>query len=392
VCWFTLQLQDLVTKSSRLTLGLMSGTSADGVDIAACEVSVRERILRNLAAETYPYPTQLRHDVLRLASSQSVEIKEMMTLSQQLGYFYSEVIDQFLESLQLQSHRPELIGSHGQTIAHLGERQKLGDFSSYATLQLGEAEIIAKRSGIVTVSDFRSGDIAVRGAGAPLTPIYHALRFAEPGKNCAVVNIGGIANVTLLKSDGNVIGSDSGPGNCLIDVYISRHSGQPFDRNGDTARRGNAHLELANKLAGNPLFSRRIPRSYDRAEVIRLIEAGESKSVLDELPLEDAIATLSHLTSITIRQTIAALSEDTLPESILVCGGGAFNSYLMDLLRQEFDLIPVSSTSEYGSDPDFVEAEAFAYLANLTLDSIAGNLPQVTGASRPAILGKISQP
>jgi anhydro-N-acetylmuramic acid kinase len=370
----------------------MSGTSADGVDIAACEVNTSEHALKTHAAATFSYPPDLRRDLLRLSAAGSVELGELTILSLGLGRFYSDMIRQFINASQLQLSAIDLIGSHGQTIAHFGEPRHSGAYSGYATLQIGEAEIIAKETGIVTVSDFRSGDIAVGGAGAPLAPIYHALRFVEAGECRAIVNIGGIANVTLLRRGGEVSGSDCGPGNCLLDDFMQKHTDREFDRGGKIASKGEVQGKLLEHFLASPLFSRRLPRSHDRAEWLRLLSEANIVAELNELKLEDAMATLSMLTAISIRNTIAALAGNDQPLLVLACGGGALNEHLMKQLADLLAPARLESTAAYGSDPEFVEAEAFAYFANMTLDAQPANLPNITGAKRPALLGKISQP
>ncbi len=384
--------RSLTKKLSRVTLGMMSGTSADGIDIAACDVNTSERTLRNLASATIDYPDALRNEILTLSMAASVELRELMLLSLKLGHFYADSVIEFIESNGLTKEKIDLIGSHGQTVAHLSEVQEVGGTQSYATLQLGDADVIAKRTGLLTVSDFRSGDIAVAGAGAPLTPIYHALRFSELGHCRAVVNIGGIANATLLQKDGSVQGSDCGPGNCLLDHLIRTQTGKPFDRDGQTAAQGTPSPELVDQLLHLSLFTRPIPRSYDRGEIIALLSDPAVEQQLRDLSLEDAMATLSLLTATTIRNTITALAGTEWPDSILLCGGGALNKHLGETLAELVKPVSVVSTARFGSDPQFVEAEAFAYLANLALDSEPGNLTAVTGAARPAVLGKISQP
>jgi anhydro-N-acetylmuramic acid kinase len=371
---------------------MMSGTSADGVDIAACEVNCGDRSLRNVGASTYPYPEELRSNVLRLAGSERVEKRELMGLSLQLGSFYANMIGRFLAERAIDPNGIDLIGLHGQTIGHLADRQQFGEYAGYATLQVGEAELVAKHTGIVTVSDFRSADIAVGGAAAPLAPIYHALRFSRDGVCRAVVNIGGIANVTVLLPDGSVKASDSGPGNCLLDEYIRRQTGAAFDRDGKIAGHGSVQTKLAAGLLANPLLSRRIPRSYDRGEMVRLLDDTAYRKELERFSLEDAMATLSHMTVATLNDTTEGLRGGCELNSVLVCGGGALNRHLTTELSTIFKPAVVASTVEFGSDPEFVEAEAFAYLANLTLDSLPGNLPQVTGAEHAVVLGKISQP
>lgn len=381
-------LSELLTVPTRRTLGLMSGTSMDGLDIACCEVALAEKSLRTIAATTIPYPTELRNALAKIVSSGKVRLVELVALSTAWGEFAAESVDQFLSDNDL-TDKIDLIGSHGQTAAHLSEPLDFAGGSYRGSLQIGDAEIIAKRLGVVTISDFRSGDLAVGGSGAPLAPIYHQQRFAAPNETRLIVNIGGIANVTLLEGADRCIASDVGPGNCLIDYIMQSALDKPFDEDGEVAAQGEVDQELLERLATHSLFQRPLPGSLDRAEVLKL---------LDEIPPEmrakhtnSLIATLTELTARLIAQQTARLSEKT-PDGVFVCGGGRFNQTLMKHLRNYFSGSIVSGTESLGADPRFVEAECFAWLANLTLESKAGNLPQVTGASRSVVLGKISLP
>ncbi len=207
-----------------------------------------------------------------------------------------------------------------------------------------------------------------------------------------MVNIGGIANITLLKNDGECIATDTGPGNCLLDTVVRDRTDQRYDDSGKLASTGAIDDVLLAKLLQAEVLRRRLPVSHDRGEILRLLEDEDFSIRMNNLNTEDLLATLGELTSITIRRATDQFFGSAAPDSVIVCGGGAHNSYLMRRLQYHFAHSRVVSAAEFGVDVDFVEAEAFAYLANLTLSSLSGNLPQVTGASRTAILGKISLP
>lgn len=385
-------LEEVLSKRSRLTLGLMSGTSADGLDIAYCEVNVSNHSLKNLASETILYPSHLREKILTIARARHVDLAELLALSSYLGHFYADAIELFCRQHEVTKRGVDLVGSHGQTIAHLSRPLQYLDRSVTGTLQIGEAEVIAKRLGAITVSDFRNGDIALGGSGAPLTPIYHRAVFSQEGKINAVVNIGGIANITLLKSDGECVATDTGPGNCLLDTVVKNRTAQRFDDSGKLASSGTIDEVLLSMFLQTEVLQRKLPVSHDRGEILRMLDDEDIAKSIDKINTEILLATLGELTSITIKRATDQLLESAAPNSVIVCGGGAHNSYLMRRLQHHFSRSKVLTAAEFGADVDFVEAEAFAYLANLTLNSLSGNLPQVTGASRAAILGKISQP
>ncbi len=385
-------LEEVLQKESRLTLGLMSGTSADGLDIAYCEVNVRNHFLKNLASATIPYPANLREKILGIARTRKTDLAELLGLSSYLGHFYADAIELFCRDHEITKRGVDLVGSHGQTVAHLSRPLQFLDRSVTGTLQIGEAEVIAKRLGILTVSDFRSGDIAVGGSGAPLTPIYHRAVFSREGKTNVVVNIGGIANITILKEGGVCLATDTGPGNCLLDTIVRDRTDHHFDDSGKLASSGEIDEALLSKLLQSEVLQRRLPVSHDRGEILRLLDDDDIAISMNKLSTESILATLSELTAITIKHATDQVLGSATPDSVIVCGGGAHNSFLMRRLQHHFSRSRVLSAAEFGVDVDFVEAEAFAYLANLTLSSLSGNLPQVTGASRAAILGKISLP
>ena len=360
--------------------------------ISLCEVNTADRQFRNLVSASSPYPAPLREKILSIAQSGVIDLRELMGLSSYLGHLYADSIRDFLTANDIDRKRVDLIGLHGQTIAHLSSPIKVMERSCLGTLQIGEAEVIAKKLGIVTVSDFRSADIALDGSGAPLVPIYHQLRFAEPEGSRAVVNIGGVANVTLLNGTSECLATDSGPGNCLIDTAAQKLYGIPFDKDGELSLAGSVNEKLLQEILQDPLLGRKLPTSYDRGELVNLLQ---KYSVLDADSAETkaaVMATMAQLTVNCLRRALMQLGRSKLPDQILVCGGGVHNGYLMLQLQNSLTPSKVTSTATFGSNPDFVESEAFAHLANLTIDGLAGNLPAVTQASRAAVLGKISQP
>jgi anhydro-N-acetylmuramic acid kinase len=370
----------------------MSGTSGDGLDVAFCDVEIRQRRIQNILSQTFPYSDILRSKLLDVAFVGSVNLQELMALSYYLGHFYAESVEKFCRVNGIPLTSIDLIGSHGQTVAHLSQPRLILGSRHRGTLQIGEAEVIAKQLGILTVSDFRAADIALGGSGAPLVPIYHQSRFAEASRLLVVVNIGGVANITLLDGTDRIAATDTGPGNCLIDGCMQALYGQDFDAGGKIALSGSVDLEILERLRRDEVLTRPLPTSFDRKELFELANRHHLLANRDSVNKEGVITTISELTVITIAETISGMYKGATPDRLLVCGGGVFNEYILSRLRQRFGDHRVVSTADFGSDPEYVEAEAFAYLANLTLEGDIANIPVVTGASRPSVLGKISQP
>ncbi len=356
--------------SCNIFLGLMSGTSADGIDAVAARIEGGR--VTTLGHVYCAYPAPLRAELLALMASGADEIERMGRASVLLADAYAEAIERLIEKTGLARTDIVAVGLHGQTIRHRPEH----GFS----LQLNQPARVAERTGLTVVADFRSRDLAAGGQGAPLVPAFHAAMFRglEPR---AVVNIGGMANVTLLPAEGDpapVIGFDTGPGNCLLDAWCERHRGESFDRDGAWAASGRVHASLLSQLLADPYFARPAPKSTGR-EHFHLAWLDEHLATFPGLPPEDVQASLLALTAETI---LAA----TAGRPLYVCGGGAYNRALMNVFAQR---TAVHSTAELGIDPMQVEALAFAWLAARCLAGEPGNLPEVTGAQGLRVLGAI---
>jgi anhydro-N-acetylmuramic acid kinase len=359
-----------------LFIGLMSGTSVDAVDgvLASFDGSGPDAPARTLAFESRPMPAALRDELLALQSSGPDELARAALATVALSDLYAEVA----LALQRAATGREIhaIGAHGQTVRH---RPELG-----YTLQLIDGARLAERAGCTTVVDLRSADVAAGGQGAPLVPAFHALAFASATRRRAVVNIGGIANVSLLPAGGGkVTGFDTGPGNLLMDAWCERHSGEPFDRDGAWAAGGLIDAELLRSLLSAPYFSVPPPKSTGRD----LFTTGwlEQRLADHAVSAQDVQATLAELTASTIADACLAFGA----EEVRVCGGGAHNGHLMTRLRHRLPSADVDSTEVLGIDPGAVEALAFAWLARERIAGRPGNLPAVTGASGPRVLGAI---
>ncbi|HET6604927.1 MAG TPA: anhydro-N-acetylmuramic acid kinase [Xanthomonadaceae bacterium] len=363
--------------SRALYIGLISGTSADGIDAVLVRFAPA---LQVLAALSLPYPHDLRARLLDLAQAPApvLSLDELGHLDARLGEAFAEAALAVLQAAGAGAAQVAAIGSHGQTLRHRP------DPPHAFSLQLGDPARIAERTGITTVADFRRRDIAAGGQGAPLMPAFHAAFLADAREPRAVLNLGGIANLTLLPVRGAVTGFDTGPGNALLDAWIERQRGERFDRDGDYARSGTVDAALLQRLLADPWFAAPPPKSTGR-EVFHLhwLQAGLAGAPA----AADVQATLLELTAASVAVQLRARQPDTA--RLLVCGGGVHNRALMARLDAHLAPIGVESTAVHGLDPDHVEATGFAWLAQRTLAGEAGNLPAVTGAAGARVLGAI---
>lgn len=369
-----------VQRMSELYLGLMSGTSLDGIDAAVVDLS--SSTPRILAAQTQPYTPELRNELLALAQGGNLdEVEHLGRLDRRLGELFAAAALAILEQAGLKSSMIRAIGSHGQTVRH----RPTG--SAPFTLQIADPNLIAEHTGITTVADFRRRDMAAGGQGAPLVPAFHASCLRSSAENRAVLNIGGMANLTLLPADSRqpVTGFDTGPGNVLLDAWIDKQRDARYDRNGDWAAAGQMQPELLRVLLQDDYFHAPPPKSTGRehfqlAWLERRLAEGAPSPV-------DVQATLIALTSETVAAALRAAAPDT--RRLLVCGGGVHNTTLMSALGTALPAMAVESTAAQGVDPDWVEAIAFAWMARETLAGRASNIPSVTGARGARILGGI---
>ena len=362
---------------SGLFIGLMSGTSVDGIDAALVSFSPRPRLV---FARTYPLPEPLATQVLQVSQSQvPITLDAIGELDTRLGKALAEAANALLKDSRTAHHAVRAIGSHGQTLRH----RPFGE--APFTMQLGDGNLIAELTGIATVADFRRRDVAAGGQGAPLVPAFHAATLRADSEDRAVLNIGGIANLTLLPAAGSVRGFDTGPGNGLMDAWCLRHQGERFDRAGAYAARGECSSALLERLMSEPWLALSPPKSTGRDHF--------HVQWLDErlaglcLPSADVQATLNRFTALTIADAL----REQMPgcARLLVCGGGVHNPVLLANLATALPDVTVESTADHGLDPDFVEAMAFAWLARETLANRPGNLAAVTGARGPRVLGCI---
>jgi anhydro-N-acetylmuramic acid kinase len=361
-------------------VGLMSGTSMDGIDAAV--VTFGERQCEVVATLGNLYPDDLR-ETLYVASRKPAEctVDKIGQLDHWIGECFRDAALAVIEQNQIDINDVVAIGSHGQTLRHQPRA------SRPFTLQIGDPNIIAAGTGLTTVADFRRRDIALGGEGAPLAPAFHQWLFADERQDRAVLNIGGIANVTMLLATGPVVGFDTGPGNTLLDGWIRQCKSLPFDGDGDWAKSGTVSEPLLSTMLSDPYFAQAPPKSTGFEYFNGAWTRNKVATTGTEVKPEDIQSTLSELSARTI--AVAILEHAPAIEQLLICGGGIHNSDLMQRLRSYLSGIDVSSTEEFGLHPDWVEAAAFAWLAKRCLDGQPGNLPAVTGASERTILGAI---
>jgi anhydro-N-acetylmuramic acid kinase len=360
----------------------MSGTSMDAIDAAL--VHFRPDALEMIEYDQFPLGDPIRSDIRRLcADSSDTEINRYHTM---LGTLFSEAAARVIRKAGVETAEIIAIGSHGQTVLHLPEA------IPPRTLQIGDAAIIAANTGITTVADFRRADMEAGGQGAPLTPALHADQFRSRAVNRCILNLGGIANITVLPAGRHtmVTGFDTGPANCLLDDWHRRHNNTNMDQDGLWASQGTADGELLARLLADPYFFRAAPKSTGR-DYFNLAWLDQNLSDLQrQIAPVDVQATLLQLTVCSIVNTI--LNLPTRIEEIYICGGGVHNPALVSGLSGQLPQIQVASTQALGMNPDAVEAITFAWLAKQRLEGKPGNLPSVTGARKAVLLGTIYEP
>ncbi len=368
--------------SHPLYIGLMCGTSLDAIDVA---LLATEPEIKLLAAADYAFPGDLRNDLMALCLDGDQEIERLGRADRQLAATLAGAVNDFLQKQGLKAEHITAIGSHGQTIRHRphdGQRSAADSF----TLQIGDPNTIAELTGITTVADFRRRDIAAGGQGAPLVPAFHSAAFAAPGRDRVVANIGGMANISILCGDGSVSGFDTGPGNVLMDSWIQRCRKLRYDRNGNWAASGKANPDLVALLLADPYYRLLPPKSTGR-EHFSLASIDHLLRQFSDLAPQHIQASLLELTARSLCEAITEASLDSA--EVFLCGGGAANRQLVSRIEALLPDSLVSSSSRLGIAPDWVEAAAFAWLAQQTLDHRPGNVAAVTGARGPRILGGI---
>lgn len=364
--------------AAALYLGLISGTSADGIDAAL--VSFEHGLPQLRAALTHPWPDALRTRMLAVAQGEdTLDLDAFGRLDVAIGRGFADAAQTLLERSDTSAAAVRAIGSHGQTLRHRpnGEHP--------FTLQLGDPTVIAEHCGIDVVADFRRADIAAGGQGAPLLPAVHAMLLGGQPRSRVVLNLGGIANITVLDADGGVRGFDTGPANGLLDAWCQRHRGEPYDRDGAFAASGRCDDHLLDALLADGYFTMPPPKSTGR-EHFHLAWLDGHPRVATLAPA-DVQTTLLELSARSVADAITRYAPDAA--DVLACGGGVHNPVLMRRLGELLRPRALASTGEFGIDPDYLEATAFGWLARQRILGLPGNLPVVTGARGPRVLGAL---
>ena len=360
--------------TTSLYIGLMSGTSLDGVDGVLADFA--DGAIRTLEAAFVPFPAELRAELMALQANGANEIEREAIAANGLARAYAACV----AALEAKARGPvAAIAVHGQTVRH---RPELG-----FTRQTNNPALLAELTGIDVIADFRSRDIAAGGQGAPLVPAFHAAAFGTPGTTRVVVNIGGIGNISVLHADGRVTGYDTGPGNVLLDGWVKRHQGKEYDADGAWGASGSVAPDLLAHLLEEPYFHQPAPKSTGR-DLFHMEWLDARLAGLADLAAQDVQATLTALTAETIARAIHG--ERVNVDAVYVCGGGAYNGALLRMLAGALGgTVPVESTAALGIAPNRVEALAFAWLGYRFTMRQPGNMPAVTGAQGPRILGAL---
>ena len=369
--------------SDDLYIGLMSGTSLDGID--AVLVQFENEQVTVLESICLPLTSNLKDEIKSLINPADNEINRLAALDVQLGKIFADVAIQLISQTKYKKENITAVGSHGQTIRHWPEALHP------STLQIADPNIIAEITGMTTVADFRRRDMAAGGQGAPLVPAFHQQIFRDAKKNRVILNLGGIANITLLAADRNipVTGFDTGPANTLMNHWIQQQQNKSYDDNGDWASSGQINESLLERLLDDDYFKLTPPKSTG-TEYFNADWLTNKLSDFSSLAAEDIQASLTAFTAISIIDAIHKYALKVMPvDEVIICGGGVHNKYLLQKLEQGLPNIEVNNSAKYGIDPDYIEATAFAWLAKQTLQHKPGNLPEVTGANRAVILGGV---
>lgn len=368
--------------SAQYYLGMMSGTSLDGVDVALVDFEHQPNVI---AADFTPMPENLRQKITALVQSGETTLQALGELDHQLGRLYSDCVNQFLQKQGLSPSQIQAIGCHGQTVWHAPKGE------NPFTMQIGDMNLLAAKTGITVVGDFRRKDMAFGGQGAPLVPAFHQAVFSDENWATVVLNIGGISNISVLIPGQGGMGFDTGPGNTLLDQWIEQHQGVRYDKNGEWGAQGKVNEVLLSALLEEPFFQLPPPKSTGRELFNLTWLQAKLEKIISKTPAlspQDVQATLVALTVESIAQALDKI-QSHLPCRLFVCGGGAKHPFIMNGLRERLPQWQVQTTETVGFDVDYVEAAAFAWLAYRRMQNLPANLPSVTGAKSAVCLGAI---
>ncbi len=393
------ELEKLSRKKIKYVIGLMSGTSLDGVDtvLVKIENSGTKTKINQLGFITHPFPLGLKKRILENSAINSGNVTDICKLNFLIPLVYVDAVKSLCKKFKFPLNKIDLIGSHGQTIHHLPSKEKFYGYKFGSTLQIADPMVIAKLTGITTIGDFRTGDIALGGEGAPLVPYFDYLLFHSKNINRALLNIGGISNITVLNKNfdsSKVLAFDTGPGNMMIDITAKKFFNKEFDKNGLIASSGEINEKLILALIKKDNFiEKKIPKSTGREYYGKEFLSALFKK-FNRVSKEDWIATVTTFTAYGVfRNYEKFVKSETEIEELFVSGGGSHNKFLMKSLQNYFGKnVEVKKVEALGVSSDSKEAICFAVLANETVSGNPSNIPRVTGASKPTILGKICLP
>ncbi len=393
------KLYELAEKEKRVVVGVMSGTSLNGVDVALLELEgsgVGTRI-NMLGFMEYPFPPGLDLVILKNSVKETSNVEDISQLNFLLPNIYKDAIFALCKEIDFPVEKIDLIGSHGQTIHHLPEKTDWFGYKISSTLQIGDPSVLAKLTGVVTVGNFRSGDVALGGQGAPLVPYFDYIIFHSDTKNRALLNIGGISNITVLNKEGtedDVFAFDTGPGNMMIDTLTKKFFNKNYDEDGKIAQSGKFNEDLFNALVAKDNFIEKNPPKSTGREYYGENFLMDLYDEFSDVPKEDWLNTITEFTAYGIYRNYEKFIKETTPiDELIISGGGAKNKFLYKCIAERFgDSVEVKIIDQIGVSADAKEAICFAVLANETINGVPTNIPKTTGASRKTILGKICLP
>ena len=364
-----------------LYLGIMSGTSLDGVDLALVDFFEKPNLV---ASGFVPMPEDLRANLAELLKSGETSLQKLGEIDHRLGVLYADCVSDFLVKNQLEASQITAIGCHGQTVWHAPQ----GNFPF--TMQIGDMNLVAARTGITTIADFRRKDMAMGGQGAPLVPAFHEAVFACPNQFTVVLNIGGISNISVLDPKSETIGYDVSVGNALMDSWIEKHLGKRYDKNAEWAKTGEVISELLAEMLREPFLQLPPPKSTGRElfNLAWLEKQFANLTAMTAYKVEDVQRTLAEFTAQSVSRELSQWKNEP-NKVLLVCGGGARNPLLMERFNVLLPDWHVGTTNDYGVDVDYVEAAAFAWVAYRRMENLPSNMPSVTGSSQAVSLGVI---
>ncbi|MEN8192373.1 MAG: anhydro-N-acetylmuramic acid kinase [Bacteroidota bacterium] len=393
------KLVELSKKESKYIVGLMSGTSLDGVDVALIEIHGNwiETKINLIGYLEYPFPNGLKETILKNSMRETSNVEDITRLNFLIPQIYNEAIDSLCNEIEFDKLKIDLIGSHGQTIHHLPNSVEYFDHQVSSTLQIADPAVLAKLSGILTVGDFRTGDVALGGQGAPLVPYFDYLIFHSNDKNRALLNIGGISNITVLNKKGtqqDVLAFDTGPGNMMIDLLMKRFFNKEYDEDGVIASKGKFNEDLFIALTAKDSFIEASPPKSTGREYYGEEFLDQIFNEFAKVSPEDWLHTVTKFTAYAVHRNYEKfIKEETQIDELFISGGGAKNKSLYKSFSEYFGKgTEVKIIDEIGISSDAKEAICFAVLANETISGNTSNIPRTTGASKPTILGKICLP